>query len=234
MNKYVRDAVTFPRDAGAAWRHAGAPGVWREIRVRTLDRISRRGLALVLEHVLDDVPPVVLPDGIRIAPFAGPDWSPFLAITTANRIASFHTRIARGRECLVAWRGDRPVGFTWISARMDPDIETYPLPLPADATYHWDLYVASSERGNGLGTALAFARLHHARGRHFRAGWRLIDVDNLASQRTAQKTAAAASSTRVIGEVRYASFGGKSWSRFTPGVTSAESAQLRAALEHAR
>lgn len=231
MNKYVRDAVTFPRDAGAAWKNAGAPGVWREVRVRTFDRVSRRGLALLLEHALVDLPQLPLPEGVHIAPFAGPDWSAFLELTTAARIEKFKKRIARGRECLVAWRGDRPVGFTWISTRMDRDIETYALSLPADTTYHWDLYVASSERGNGLGTALAFARLHHSRDHDFRAGWRLIDVDNRASQRTAQKTAGPG--TRVIGEVRYLSIFGRSWFRFTPGITSPESVQARAALEHA-
>jgi GNAT superfamily N-acetyltransferase len=232
VNKYVRDAITFPRDAGAAWRHRRAAGVRRELRVRTFDRISRRGHALLLEHALTDVPHLPLPDGIRIAPFDGADWSPFLELTTAARIARFRERIARGRECLVAWRSDRPVAFTWISTRMDRDIETYPLPLPPDVTYHWDLYVASSERGNGLGTALAFARLHHSRGKSFRAGWRLIDIDNLASQRTAQKTAAP--STRVIGEVRYMSIFGRSWSRFTLGETSPNAAKVRAALEASR
>lgn len=231
MNKYVRDASTFPRDATAAWRHAGASGAWRELRVRTLDRVSRGGLSLLLEHVVADVPYLPLPTGIRIEPFAGPDWSPFLAITTEHRIAQFRERIARGRQCLVAWRDDAPVGFTWISTRMDRDIETYPLPLPSDATYHWDLYVASSERCTGLGTALAFARLNHAREQSYRIGWRLIDVDNLASQRTAQKTAAA--STRVIGELRYRSFLGRTWSRYAPGVVSPETAKARAALVHA-
>lgn len=231
MNKYVRDAITFPRDATAAWRHAGASGAWRELRVRTLDRLTRGGLALLLEHVVADVPYLPLPTGIRIEPFAGPDWSPFLAITTEHRIAQFRERIVRGRQCLVAWRDDAPVGFTWISTRMDRDIETYPLPLPADATYHWDLYVASSERSTGLGTALAFARLNHAREQSYRIGWRLIDVDNLASQRTAQKTAAA--STRVIGELRYRSFLGRSWSYYAPGVVSPETEKARAALVHA-
>jgi hypothetical protein len=232
VNKYVRDAITFPHDASAAWRHRGVSGVWRELRVRTLDRISRHGLGLLLEHALADVPHLPLPEGIRISTFEGPDWSPFLELTTAARIAKFRTRIARGRECLVAWRGDRPVGFTWISTRMERDIESYPLPLPPDVTYHFDLFVASSERGSGLGTALAFARLHHSRGKSFRAGWRLIDLDNLASQRTAQKTAAP--STRVIGEVQYISLFGRSWSRFTPGATSPRAAKVRAALEHAR
>ena len=230
MNKYVRDAVTFPRDARAAWRYRGAPGVWRELRLRTFDRISRRGLALLLEHVLADVPHLPLPEGVRIAPFSGPDWTPFLALTTARRIERFRERIARGRQCLVAWRGDRPVGFTWISTRMEPDIETYVLPLPPDATYHWDLYVASRERGSGVGTALAFARLHHVHQQSYRVGWRLIDIDNWSSQRGAQKTATP--STRVIGELRYVSFLGRSWCRFAPGAVSPATAATRAALEH--
>ncbi|MBA2683409.1 MAG: GNAT family N-acetyltransferase [Gemmatimonadaceae bacterium] len=228
MNKYVRDAITFPHDARLAWRHSGARGAWREMRLRTLDRISRGGLALLFEHVVADVPRLPLPEGVRIAPFAGPDWSLFLALTSEKRIEKFKARIARGRECLVAWRGERPVGFTWVSTRMDADIETYALPLPADACYHWDLYVTSEERGSGVGTALAWERLHHSREKFYRISWRLIDIDNLASQRGAQKTASA--STRVVGELRYRNLFGRSWYRFSPGVVSPETAQARAAL----
>ena len=232
MNKYLRDAMTFPRDASLAWRHSGARGALRELRIRTLDRVSRGGLALLFEHVVADVPHLPLPSGVRITPFAGPDWSQFLALASEKRIAGFRRRIERGRECLVAWRGDRPVGFTWISTRMDADMETYALPLPADASYHWDLYVASEERGTGVGTALAFERLHHAREKFFRISWRLIDIDNVASQRGAQKTASA--STRVIGELRYGNFFGRSWYRFSPGLVSLEAASARAALEPSR
>jgi GNAT superfamily N-acetyltransferase len=228
VNKYVRDAITFPRDASLAWKHAGARGAWRELRIRTFDRISRGGLALLFEHVNADVPPLTLPDGVRITPFAGPDWTPFLALTSAKRIENFRRRVERGRQCLVAWRGERPVGFTWISTRMDRDIETYALDLPPDATYHWDLYVVSAERGTGVGAALAFARLHHSRDQSFRISWRLIDIDNVGSQRGARKTASA--STRVLGELRYRNFFGRSWYRFDPGVVSPETAQARAAL----
>lgn len=228
MNKYVRDAITFPHDASLAWKHSGATGVWRELRLRTLDRISRAGLALLFEHVVADVPRLPLPQGVRIAPFSGPDWSPFLALTSPKRVKKFKQRVERGRECLVAWRDDRPVGFTWISTRMDSDIETYVLPLPADACYHWDLYVSSAERGTGVGTALAYERLHHTRERAYRISWRLIDIDNIGSQRGAQKTASA--STRVIGELRYRSFFGRSWYLFSPGLVSPQTAKARAAL----
>ena len=228
MNKYVRDAITFPHDARLGWRHSGTRGVWRELRMRTLDRLSHGGLALLFEHVSADVPPLAIPADVRIALFAGPDWTPFLALTSARRGAGFRKRIERGRECLVAWRGTRPVAFTWISTRMDPDIETYALPLPDDATYHWDLYVAPEARGSGVGTALAFARLHHAREKSYRIGWRLIDIDNVASQRGAQKTATA--STRVIGELRYRNFFGRSWYRLDLGAVSPETAPARAAL----
>ena len=198
--------------------------------MRTFDRISRRGLALLLENVVADVPYLPLPDGVRIAPFAGPDWTPFLALTTEKRLEKFRKRIARGRECLVAWRDERPVGFTWISRRMDPDIETYALPLPADAAYHWDLYVASAERGSGLGTALANYRLQHTRD-SYRLGWRLIDVDNGASQKTAQRTASP--STRVLGELRYLSLGGRSWSSFTPEIRDPRAIRVRDLLTRA-
>ena len=92
--------------------------------------------------------------------------------------------------------------------------------------------VASEERGSGVGTALAFARLHHAHEHSYRIGWRLIDVDNRSSQRTAQKTAA--ESTRVIGELRYRNFFGRSWSRFATDTISPETVAVRAALEHRR
>jgi hypothetical protein len=58
----------------------------------------------------------------------------------------------------------------------------------------------------------------------------LIDIDNLASQRTAQKTATR--STRVIGEVRYLSIFGRSWCRFSSDAVSPETASVRAALEY--
>jgi hypothetical protein len=231
VNKYVRDALTFPRDASAAWKHRGASGVWRELRVRTVDRVTRRGLALLIEHSLADLPSLPLPQGVRIAPFAGPDWTPFLAITTPARVEGFRRRMARGRECLVAWRGEQPVGFTWISRRIDRDLESYSLPLPPDTTYHWDLFVTSSERGNGLGTGLAFARLDYVRN-SCRAAWRLVDIDNSASHRTVARTAAP--STRVVGELRYISVLGHCWSRYTPGAVSPETMSARAALEHAR
>jgi GNAT superfamily N-acetyltransferase len=88
---------------------------------------------------------------------------------------------------------------------MDRDIETHALPLFADATYHWDLYVASEGRRSGVGTALAFARLHRAHEQSCRIGWRLIDIDN-----------------------------GRSWSRFSSDTVSPETAATRAALEHVR
>ena len=232
MNKYVRDAITFPRDTRAAWRHQGASGVWREMRVRTLDRITEWGHAVLLEHALADNPGVPLPEGVRIAAFAGPDWTRFLELASPARIAGFRQRIARGRECLVAWRGERPIGFIWISTSMDRDMETYPLPLPPDVTYHWDLHVASSERGNGIGTALAFEPLHRPCEKTFRAGWRLIDFDNFASQRGAKKIAGP--STRVIGEVRYVRIFRWSRCRYMPGEESPRSAKLRAALGHPR
>jgi GNAT superfamily N-acetyltransferase len=228
VNKYLRDAVTFPRDARLAWKHGGARSAWRELRTRTLDRVSQAGIALLLEHVVAHVPELPLPEGVSITPFAGPDWSQFRTFVSEKRIAGFRKRIARGRECLVAWQGERPLALTWISTRMDADMESYALPLPPDASYHWDLFVSSEARGTGVGTALAFARLHHARDKSYRIGWRLIDIDNLGSLRGAQKTASA--STRVLGELRYRNIFGRSWYRFSPGLVSPESAKARAAL----
>jgi ribosomal protein S18 acetylase RimI-like enzyme len=97
--------------------------------------------------------------------------------------------IARGRHCLIAWRNEQPVGYTWVSAGIGPDVSVWPLPFqfPSDAAYLWNLYVLPSERSSGIGTALARARLQLARELGFREGWRMVAPTNRASLRTVQK-----------------------------------------------
>ena len=213
MNKYVRDLRTFPCAAAAAWRHQGIRGALTELRQRTLDRIIRHGRALVIEQELTSLPEVRTPAGVRVERFAGPDWSPLERIASRGTIDRFRRSVARGRSCLVAWRGERAIGYSWISDRVEPDIETYPLPLPAGTAYLWDLYVEPAERSSGVGSALVGVRLRYAREWGFRAAWRAIDVCNRASLRTLDKTT---NETRLVGKLTYLSLLAVKRARFRP------------------
>ncbi len=198
-NKFLLDALTFPAAARRAWRHAGAAGAWVELRQRTLDRVYVRSRLLVIEQDLDgatDVPP---PSGVTIRRAGSGDIERLATLASPLTMARLRRAASRGRTCLVALRGGRPVGYTWISARLDPDLERYPLPLPPNAAYLWDLYVVPEERDRGIGSALVSARLRHARVAGFRVGWRAIEDGNLASLRTLARTGGR--SARVVGEL---------------------------------
>ena len=72
-----------------------------------------------------------------------------------------------------------------------------------------------SERSNGIGSALARARLAVARARGFREGWRLIARSNLASMRTLKKSSADGE-TRTVGEIRFVKLFSRLQARFIP------------------
>ncbi|CAN5142378.1 hypothetical protein BH23GEM4_BH23GEM4_01380 [soil metagenome] len=221
-NKYIRDLLTFPGDAAVAWRHQGVSGVAAELRKRTLDRVLRRSRSLVIEQLLDDVAEVPPPPGIQIRAFSGPDWSPLTAIASRATLNRFRRDVNAGRICLVAWRGDRPVGYTWISREMDRGMEFYPLPLPRDAAYGWDLFVVSEERSSGVGSALVSARLRYTRELGFRSMWRVIDRDNPASRRTLAKTTGIG--TRIVGELKSLRILHFRWASFHTGNSTSEPA----------
>jgi GNAT superfamily N-acetyltransferase len=187
--KYLRDARSFPGDAANAWRREGLRGIGTELAYRSLYRIVRWSRSFVIAQDVAssrDVPP---PRGIDISRFAGPDWDLLHPIASDRERHAFEDISARGRTCLVAWRGERPVGYTWCSERIELEVESYPLPLPPDAVYLWGLYVPSAERSGGIGTALASARLRWARERGYRRAWRVIATRNVPSFRTVTKTA---------------------------------------------
>ncbi|MDX1393217.1 MAG: GNAT family N-acetyltransferase [Gemmatimonadota bacterium] len=159
-------------------------------------RVYRRARLVVIEQDLGLLTDVPTPVGIRIAPFHE-EWQAVDAIVTSNIMREFRRRHAAGRECLLAWRGDRVVGYTWMSRSCDA-VEGLPLALPHDAAYLWDLFVSVSERGSGVGSALTRLRLAWAREAGFARGWRAVSVTNRASLRTAEKTGA----LRILGEIR--------------------------------
>ncbi|MBA2565135.1 MAG: GNAT family N-acetyltransferase [Gemmatimonadetes bacterium] len=201
VRKYVRDMRTLPGDARLAWRLEGPPGVWREIAARSFYRVFRSGRFLVVEQELADVARRPPPPGVSIRRLDELELPVLATIVTARTLERFGDHLADGGICLVAWRGNRPVGYTWISRRMVGEADALQLPLPADACYGWGLYVIPGERRGGVGTALVSARLAAGREEGFRTSWRAIRVDNRPSIRTLEKTAARG--TSVLGEMSY-------------------------------
>lgn len=153
----------FGHDLALMWRMGGMEAVREAILYRTVHRLYRRDRFLLVESSLpgDDGGSSV--PGVEIRPLEDSDWDPLGQLMTTRKIERFRNRSERGRTCFVAWRGGRPIGYSWVSERVDPEIEHYPLPLPSDCVYGWDLYVNRDERGGGVGSALARARLRHAR-----------------------------------------------------------------------
>lgn len=212
LAKYARDARTFPADAHAAWEREGARGVWTEVAYRSVYRLARWSRSYVIEQDVAGGRELRVP-GVVVEPFEGP-WDRLGTLATGRELALMAMIRERGRTCFVAWRGGRPVGYTWCSERMEPDIEIYQLPLPPDAAYLWNLYVPPAERSGGIGSALASSRLAWAHARGLRRGWRVIRRDNAASLRTVDKTSGG--HARVLGELRYVKLLDRAFVRYRP------------------
>jgi GNAT superfamily N-acetyltransferase len=172
--------------------------IGRVARARTSPLFARVRL-LVIEQDTGAIADVRTPEGVRIAPLEGTaeEDAALDRLLTSGIRRHFARRLAAGRECLVAWRGDRAIGYTWMSRTVDPAVESLPLALPDDAAYLWDLFVVRDERGSGVGSALTRARLGWARDAGFARGWRAISPRNRPSVRTAEKTGA----VRILGEI---------------------------------
>lgn len=151
---------------------------------------------MVIEQDLAQVTEVKAPAGVTVREFDG-DWDAVAPILTSRGRRRFETRLAAGRPCLIALRDGRAIGYTWISPQIDREVEFLPLALPPTAAYLWDLFVISSERSAGIGSALTSARLAYAREAGFALGWRAISPTNRPSLRTAEKTGA----VRILGEI---------------------------------
>lgn len=215
LGRYLRDWSTFPADAALGYRNEGVRGAWKALARRTLHRLVRTGRLVVFAQSLEDETEASLPPGITIAPIKAGDWPALATIVGQRELERFRELVNNGRHCLVAWRGERPVGYAWVAEQVGPDVTIWPLPLefPADAAYLWNLYVLPSERSNGIGSALAQARLRTARERGLREGWRLVAPSNSASIRTVHKSGAG---TRIVGELRFVQLFTRTYSRFTP------------------
>lgn len=200
LDKYIADARTFPADAALAYRLSGMRGVWGALADRTLHRVLRTGHLIVFAQPLGSAREIPPPPGVTIRPLSDKDWPALSRIVPQRSLALFRALAAKGRHGLIAWRGSEPIGYGWVAERIGPDVTACPLAMPPHAAYLWDLYVVPAERSNGVGSALASARVQLARGLGFREGWRMIAPTNRASLRTLAKTG---TDTRRVGELRF-------------------------------
>jgi GNAT superfamily N-acetyltransferase len=200
LEKYASDLRTLPGDFALAYRHNGWRGAWSTLATRTVHRVFRTDRVVIFAQPLSGSPEVAPPPGVCIAPLSETDWPALSRLVAQRDLARFSRLVASGRHGLVAWRGSEPIGYGWVAERIGPDVTACDLALPAHAAYLWDLYVIPSERSNGVGSALASARIRKARELGFSEGWRMISPSNGASLRTLARTG---SGTRVIGELRY-------------------------------
>ena len=217
LAKYAADLATLPGDLALGYRNEGFRGAWDALAPRTVHRVFRRCRLTVFAQPLEGVPALEPPAGIRIARLrAGeiPSLAPIVGVRERER---FGRLLDAGCIGLVAWRGAEPgaepVGYAWVATEMRPEVSQCFVALPPHAAYLWDLYVVPRERRSGVGSALAAARLRAARALGFREGWRTIEPHNTASLRTLSRSA---SSTRVVGEIRYVKLGRRLYSRFIP------------------
>jgi GNAT superfamily N-acetyltransferase len=220
LGTYLSDIRTFPADAALAYHQEGLRGAWKALAARTLHRVVRTGRLIVFAHPLDrDTDALALPPGVRITAASQADIPALSCLVGQRELSRFRDLINRGRHCLIAWREQRPVGYTWVSPGVGPDVTVWPLPFrfPPDAAYLWNLYVLPSERSTGIGTALAKARLRLARELGFREGWRMVAPTNQPSLRTVQKSGAG---TRVVGELDFVQLLGRTFGRFRPHPAS--------------
>jgi GNAT superfamily N-acetyltransferase len=213
LAKYLVDLESFPRDAALGYRLDGMRGLWDAVAPRTIDRVYRTGHMVIFAQLLDDAPVIPAPHGVTIRGIEPEDWAPLSGMVMQRTLARFRALVAAGRHGLVAWRGAKPIGYGWVAERIAPDVSVCPLALPPYAAYLWDLYVVPEERSNGVGSALASARIRKARELGFREGWRMISPSNAPSLRTLANTG---KGVRIVGEMRYVKLLNRMHSQFTP------------------
>lgn len=213
LAKYAADLASLPRDAALGYRNEGLRGVWDAVATRTVHRVIRTSRLTVFAQTLERIADVPPPSGISIARLRAEETEALAPIAAERDRERFRRLLEIGCIGLAAWRGERPVGYAWVAPEMRPEVSHCPLHLPAHAAYLWDLYVVPSERGSGLGSALAAERLRTARELGRTEGWRMIAPSNTASLRTLRRSG---ETPRVVGELRYLKLGPRLFARFTP------------------
>lgn len=203
----------FVRDAAITWRYGGPPQAWDALGRRVIRRVCTRERALLLEDDLATPLPPAPDADLQIRSFADRDRRLIGRAVTTRMLDRFDLTAAPGRTCLVAWRGTRPVGYTWVteSGALPASL---PMKLPPDATYSWGLWVDPRERGRGVGSALVRARLARSRERGYRRSWRLVMAGNRPALRAGEK--ASGGRSRVLGTVTYRALLGRRRMRYEP------------------
>lgn len=204
----------FPSEARRAYRLGGFGELGLLVADRSVHLLFRHDRMVVVAQTLDSIRETAIPKDVSITIAKREDMDSLSELASRSDIELFRTRLDAGGICLLAWRDGRPVGYTWISERMGPDVTICPLPLPPNAAYLYDLYVAPAERSSGIGSVLVVARLRWARERGFAEGWRMVSVKNHASLRTVEKTRG--EGTRVVGEMSYVKILDRMYPRFMP------------------
>jgi GNAT superfamily N-acetyltransferase len=222
FRKYLDDWRTFPADAALGFQKEGWHGVWLAFAPRSIYRFIRFGRLVVFAQPVDQLE-LPAPPGVTIRPLREEDWPALRTLMGERELNRFRILVAAGHAGLIAWRDGRPIGYAWVAARLGPEVTACSFPLPSHAAYLWDLYVVPAERGTGVGTALAAARLRTARDWGFREGWRTIAPSNGASLATLRKSGG--SSTRVVGEVRYLKVLSRMRTRFVPHLAPGDACQ---------
>ncbi len=215
--RVIRRALhDFRRDLALTWSYGG----WREIREaflqRAVYRLYRRRTALLFEEDVTRVSQVRLPAGVEVRVLGDRDWASITGALTTRVLKRFRRNLTPWNTCLVAWRGERPVGYTWFS-EPGATVEELPLRLPPDAAYGWDLWVDPRERRRGVGSALVRARLAYARERGFVRAWRIVIDSNLPALRTIER--GGVGDARVLGKVVYVTLLGRMRARYVPSET---------------
>ncbi len=157
--RFVNRWRGFPAEARRAYRVGGMSELRQVVADRSVHLLFRRDHMVIIADPLDAFREVAIPSGVTITVAKPSDWDLMSGIASARDIELFRNRQLQGRTGLVAWRDGRPIGYTWVSERMGPDVTACVIPLPSHAAYFYDLYVSPSERGTGVGSALVTARL---------------------------------------------------------------------------
>ena len=181
QRRILAELRSLSRDVLRAWRLGRWLSALEELWLGTLARLGGYGRRFVVEADLTRLAEMTMPDQIEVRVFLANDWA-LLGDLARERLApQFDCAADAGRICLVAWRQRRALGYAWFSPKVEGEHEDYDLPLPSDAMYISQLYVAPDEQPREVAAALLGAGLRLWRDRGFRRTWVILHPNRLTS-----------------------------------------------------